>query len=104
MEEIVIFVTTASVKEAKLIGRLLVEEGLAACANILPAVSSIFFWEGKVCEEDEILLILKSRKSCFDRLSEMVKKHHSYSVPEIIALPIIVGSDPYLKWIRESTR
>lgn len=104
MDEIVVFVTTPSQEEGEKIGRSLVEKQLAACANILPSISSIFSWEGKVNHERESLIILKSRKECFSELMEEVKRHHSYSVPEIIALPIIEGSLPYLNWIRENTR
>ena len=104
MDEIVIFITTSSKEEGERIGRSLVEKKLAACANILSPVSSIFSWEGKVCHEEESLMILKSRRGCFAQLAEEVKKHHSYSVPEIIALPLVEGSADYLKWIRENTQ
>ncbi len=104
MGEVVVLITTASDEEAKKIGRLLVEEGLVACANIIPAVRSIFRWEGQVNEEQEALLILKSVSEVFHSLAATVKAHHSYSVPEIIALPIQSGSEPYLEWLREMSR
>ena len=102
-QEIVVFVTASSEEEATKIGRVLVEAGLAACANILPGVRSIFRWEGKISEEAESLIILKSRGELFDALAATVKKHHSYRVPEIIALPIVRGAADYLAWIREAT-
>ena len=96
-----VLITTASEEEAQKIGRILVEEGLVACANIIPAVRSIFRWEGQVTEEQEALLVLKSVSETFDSLEASVKAHHSYSVPEIIALPIQRGSEPFMEWLRE---
>jgi len=102
-QEIVILVTAASENEAGKLGRALVEAGLVACANIVPGIRSIFFWDGKVAEEQECLLLLKSRTDLFDALAASVKSLHSYSVPEIIALPIVRGSEEYLSWIRQVT-
>ena len=102
-QEMVVFVTAASEEEATRIGRALVEAGLAACANLIPRIRSIFSWEGKVAEEQECLIVLKSRSGLFDQLSAAVKRVHSYSVPEIIALPIIQGSAEYLAWIHDVT-
>jgi len=104
MEEIIVFVTTATKAEAETIAEQLVQTKLAACANILPHVTSIFSWEEKICKEEETLIILKSRKALFDPLAETIKKHHSYSVPEIIALPIVAGSEDYLSWLRKNTK
>lgn len=104
MGEVVVLITTASDEEAQKIGRMLVEEGLVACANIIPAVRSIFRWEGQVTEEQEALLILKSVSEAFDSLEAKVKAHHSYDVPEIIALPIQTGSESYMEWVREMSR
>ncbi|MEE8607115.1 MAG: divalent-cation tolerance protein CutA [Nitrospiraceae bacterium] len=101
--EIVVLVTAASEEEAYGIGRALVEAGLVACANVLPKIRSIFRWEGQVTDEQECLLVLKSRAELFEDLAAMVKQRHSYSVPEIIALPIVKGSVEYLAWIREVT-
>lgn len=103
-EEIVIFITASSKEEAQKIGGNLVELKLAACANILSPIQSIFRWQGKVCDEPEVLMILKSVKSNLDIIIEKVKQLHSYDVPEIIALPIIAGSDEYLNWIKEETK
>lgn len=103
MEEITVFITTATKADAEKIGTFLVETKLAACANILPGVTSIFSWKGKTCTEEEVLMIVKSRKALFSKLTEAVKKMHSYSNPEIIALPILDGSEDYLQWLRENT-
>ncbi len=103
-KKVVIFITASSVEEAEKIGNLLVEERLAACCNIVNSINSIFRWEGKICKESEVLLIVKSSLALFGDIIEKVKSLHSYEVPEIIALPIISGSGDYLKWIDEEIK
>ncbi len=100
---IVVFVTCGSEEEAVKIANILVEEKLAACANIVSSIRSIYRWEGKIWDEKEWLLIIKTQESRFEDLSDKVKSLHSYSVPEIIALPIIQASLPYLNWIKENS-
>lgn len=97
-------ITTPTFKEARAIGKKLVEEKLAACANIIPRVESVFFWQGRIRQERESLMVIKTQRSVFGRLMKRVKSLHRYSVPEIIALPITRGSKEYLQWIRETTR
>ncbi|MDT3777137.1 divalent-cation tolerance protein CutA [Nitrospira sp. MA-1] len=104
MEEIVVLVTVSSEAEATSLSRILVENGLAACVNIIPGVRSIFKWDGKISEEQEILLLAKTGRQAFDQLVIMVKANHSYTVPEIIALPIQLGSKEYLAWIQDATK
>ncbi len=82
----------------------LLEGHCVACANILPGVTSLFSWQGKICREEEVLMILKTRKDRFDQVARVVKKYHSYSVPEIIALPVLEGSEDYLTWVRDNTK
>ena len=103
-EALLVLITSASQEEAEKIARQLVEERLAACVNIVPQVRSLFWWENKLSEEEEVLLIVKTRRSRFSALGLRVKALHSYRVPEIIALPILEGSASYLQWIDESTR
>lgn len=102
--EVVVFVTTSSVGEAERIGQVVVDSRLAACANILQGVRSIFRWDNKVNVESECLIIMKTTLDRFSDLEAAIRQHHSYSVPEIIALPIIAGSIPYLEWITGETR
>jgi len=102
MSYIVVIMTTSNKEEAAKIVRSLLKERLIACANIVGPVSSLFWWQGKIDEENEFLVFMKSHKSLFERLSERVTEIHSYEVPEIIALPIIEGSPPYLKWLKTS--
>ena len=103
MSAIVVIVTASNEEEAAKIGRALVEERLAACANIVPKIRSIYRWEGKVQDDPEALMLIKTTDKAFDALVSRVKELHSYSVPEIIALPIGAGSSDYLSWIEEST-
>ena len=103
-DPIVVLITAGSSAEAEAIARRLVETHLAACVNILPQIRSLFWWEGKVSEEQEILLLVKSRRPLFDKLAAAVQELHSYTVPEVIALPIQFGTEKYLQWIGESTR
>jgi len=100
----VIFITCANKKEAKAIAASLIKQKLAACVNIASKVNSIFFWENKVDSADEILLIVKSKKDLMPKIIKAVKRIHSYKVPEIIALPIVAGDKPYLRWIDASVR
>jgi periplasmic divalent cation tolerance protein len=96
---IVVFVTTRDAEEAEKISKALVKRRLAACVNIVPEINSRFWWQDKLDTAAESLLIAKSRGSLLNDIIKAVKKIHSYSVPEIIALPIIGGSPDYLDWI-----
>ena len=100
-EFIVVLVTVGSVAEGERLARALVEERLAACVNRIPAVQSVYRWEGKVEESTEELLVIKTRADRFAALEKRVSELHSYSVPEVIALPIVSGSEAYLKWLGE---
>jgi periplasmic divalent cation tolerance protein len=102
-ETIAVFINFNSEEEAIRIARSLVEEHLAACANILSPVRSIYRWEGKILDEKEWTLILKTQRKRFEELEQKVKSLHSYSIPEIIAFPITEGSSSYLKWVEEMT-
>lgn len=96
-------ITTPNEDMAAEIAKALVQTQLAACANIIKDVRSIYSWQGKVQDDREVLMIVKTRRGLFDRLESKVKELHSYEVPEIIALPVIIGSEDYLRWLREST-
>lgn len=101
---VVVFITTKNITEAKKISERLLNERLAACINIVKGVQSMFWWEGKVDKAFEALLIVKTKKSLLQKLIKTVKSSHSYTVPEIIALPIIDGNKDYLKWIDKSSQ
>ena len=102
-EEIVVLITAPGEEEAVKIARALVEARLAACVNIINNVRSIYTWQGNLEDDSELLMIVKTRRGRFSELSAKVRELHSYDVPEIIALPIVDGSEEYLKWLNEST-
>ncbi|HEY1424282.1 MAG TPA: divalent-cation tolerance protein CutA [Candidatus Acidoferrum sp.] len=102
-DKLIVLVTCRSIKEAERIARTLVERRLAACGNILRSpVRSIYRWKEKIESAREVLLVLKTSSRRFPALQAAIKRLHSYEVPEIIALPITVGSDNYLSWLAES--
>ena len=103
MEEIVVFITASDEDEASKIAKALVEARLAGCVNIIKDIRSIYSWQEKIEDEKEALMVIKTQKILFDSLMEKVKELHSYKVPEIIALPIIEGSEDYLKWLKDVT-
>lgn len=100
---IIVFVTASSNSEAEKIANALVDKKLAACVNIVPNIKSIYIWEGKKEQADEFLLIIKSRKANFKKIIDAVKAVHTYTVPEIISLPITDGNPKYLEWIATIT-
>jgi periplasmic divalent cation tolerance protein len=104
MDRIVVLITAGSEEEAHNIAELLVKEKKAACVNIVPGVDSLFRWKGKIDSVRESLLLVKTKASLFPEVVSLVKETHSYEVPEIIALPIISGSEEYLKWLDSACR
>lgn len=102
MDYIVVMVTTAGQEEAEKISRALLENKLAACCSLVAGVRSLYWWQGKISDDQEVLLVIKSRADMFDKIKGTVAALHSYTVPEIIALPVVTGSEPYLKWIDQS--
>lgn len=103
MGEIVVLITTSDEVEAAKLAKALVQAKLAGCVNIIKDIRSIYSWKGKIEDEKEVLMVAKTQKSLLDPLMEKVKELHSYTVPEIIALPIIQGSEDYLRWLKEVT-
>ena len=101
MSEYVVVLCTAPLCGSEKIARAVVEEGLAACVNISP-VRSVFRWEGKVSDEREEMMLIKTERRLLDRLQARIKELHSYQVPEIIAIPILEGEGRYLQWISDS--
>jgi periplasmic divalent cation tolerance protein len=103
MSEILIISTTDTLELAQRIANSLVEEGDAACVNIVPEIRSIYRWEGKVCNETEFLLLIKSTSGLFESVRSKIRRLHSYQVPEVIALSITAGDPDYLDWLRSQT-
>ena len=100
---VVIFITTQNKKEADSIAKVLLEERLCACVNIVEKVDSLFWWKGSIDKTKESLLIVKTKKSLISQLTKKVKSLHSYEVPEVICLPIIGGNKEYLDWLNGVT-
>lgn len=103
MDEIVVLITASNEDEAARIAHALVESRLAACVNIIKDIRSIYRWQGKIEDDKEVLMIVKSQRKHFVALSKKVKEMHSYQVPEVIAFPITEGVEDYLNWLREAT-
>ena len=103
-EPIIVLVTCGSEEEALKIANALVESRLAACVNLVAPIRSIYRWEERIWDEKEWLLIIKTQRDMFEDLEKKVKSLHSYSVPEIVSLPIVEGSSSYLNWITENTK
>jgi periplasmic divalent cation tolerance protein len=100
---LVIFVTAENQEDAVRIGEEMVKAKLAACANIISGIQSIYRWKGKVVKGQEVLLMLKSTKSRYSALEKAIKGIHNYETPEIIALPVQEGLDRYIGWVRSET-
>ena len=99
-----IYVTASGSEEARRIGRALVEARLAACANVIDRVTSVYWWRGEVQEDDEAVLIAKTREDLVDDLTAKVKELHSYECPWVVALPVTGGNADFLDWIESETR
>ncbi len=103
MSEIVILSTTDSPELAQKIAAALVEAGEAACVSIVPGIRSVYRWKGTLCDEGELLLLIKTTSSCFESVRSTIRRLHTYQVPEIIALPVGDGDAEYLHWLRRQT-
>ena len=101
---IIVLMTTATREEAEKITRNLLDQKLIACANMVGPVSSLFWWKEKISQEDEFLVLMKTRSDLFEKLATKIKQMHSYEVPEIIAVPIAKGEQSYLEWLSGSLR
>jgi periplasmic divalent cation tolerance protein len=103
-EAIVVLMTAANGEEAARLADLLVGAHLAACVQMFPEMESVYRWEGKIERQAEILLLAKTTRSKFEELEREVRALHSYETPEIIALPIVAGSAPYLAWLNAGVK
>ena len=103
METYLVYVTTADDAEAKRIAKTVVEARLAACANVLGSVQSVYRWEGRMCEEAEVALVLKTSNDRKAALIDRIKQLHSYDTPCIVCMPIADGNQEFLKWIADET-
>ncbi len=104
MSYVLVYITAKDIDEAKKLGQALVSERLAACVNILPAMTSMYWWEGAVQQADEAVILAKTRQELARPLMDEVKRLHSYEVPCIVTLPITDGEPAFLDWIGKETR
>jgi periplasmic divalent cation tolerance protein len=102
MKEIIVLSTADTLELAKKIASTLVEEGEAACVNIIPGVLSIYRWEGKINEDQEFLLVIKSAEEKFEAIRTKIRQLHTYQTPEVIEIPIADGDAVYIDWLRAS--
>ncbi|HOJ43034.1 MAG TPA: divalent-cation tolerance protein CutA [Syntrophorhabdaceae bacterium] len=105
MEEYLqIYTTSDKIEVAETISERLINERLAACVQVLGPIKSIYWWQGKIETSNEWICIIKSKKGLYKQIEDTIKSLHHYDVPEIIAVPIVMGSEDYLKWVRHETR
>ncbi|MGE3954032.1 MAG: divalent-cation tolerance protein CutA [Parachlamydiales bacterium] len=101
---IVVFWTCGNIEEARRVGRLLVEQHLVACVNIIPEIESLYWWEGKVASDKEVKVLLKTTRERFKAVRELIQREASYDLPEITFIELTGGSKEYLDWVRAATR
>lgn len=101
-DKVVVLVTCGSAEEASRMARVLVEERVAACVNISGPIRSVYRWKRKLCDDAEVLLVIKTSRALFDRVRRTVERLHSYQVPEVLCLPVIDGAPNYLNWLSAS--
>jgi periplasmic divalent cation tolerance protein len=101
-DAIVVFMTAVNGEEAARLADMLVGSHLAACVQILPEMESVYRWQGKIERQSEVLLLAKTTKGKFEELEREVRALHSYDTPEIIAVPVVAGSAPYLQWLKST--
>jgi periplasmic divalent cation tolerance protein len=103
-DALLVFTTLPSADKAAELAKALIEERLAACANLLPAIRSIYRWQGKLQDENEVLVLLKTRAEHLERLKLRILELHPYEVPEVLAVPVEAGYQPYLEWLAGETK
>jgi periplasmic divalent cation tolerance protein len=101
---VLVLCTVPSFEKGKAIARVLVESRLCACVNIVPQLTSIYVWEGKICEDSEALLLVKTSRERVEELAAELGKLHPYETPEIVAFDVDSGADSYLSWVRRATQ
>ena len=104
METNLIYITAGNLDEARAIGKELVSQRLAACANIIDNINSFYWWDGEIQDDREVILLAKTKQSLVPELIEKVKAIHSYECPCIVSLPILDGNKPFLDWVVDETR
>ena len=104
MSAIIIYCTCPDIETADRISRLAIRQHMAACVNQLPGITSVYEWDGKIQQNQEVLLIIKSTQERFDAIQNLIREEHPYELPELIAVPITQGLPDYLEWIKQCTK
>ena len=99
MSEILVLSTVDTMERAEKIARAIVQEGKAACVNIVPGVRSIYRWKEEICDDSELLLLIKTTENNFERVRKRIRRLHGYDTPEVIAIPITAGDRDFLNWL-----
>ncbi len=102
--QIIVYTTTATKKEAQTLARLLVQKKVVACAQIDGPIQSVYRWKGEISTATEYRLVLKTERAKYSRVERIILAHHSYEVPEVIAVPVTAGSKKYLQWLKAQLR
>lgn len=102
-DALVVLTTVERAEDGARLARLLVEQELAGCVQLLPPMTSIYRWQGRVEEASEVMLLIKTTRAIYDQLEATLKQHHPYETPEIIALPVAAGSTEYFAWLTTAT-
>jgi periplasmic divalent cation tolerance protein len=102
IQTLIVYVTASTRKEAERLSRALVKEKLAACVSIIPGISSCYRWKGQIEQAKEILLMIKTTARRYPALEKRIRSLHSYSVPEIVAIPVVKGNPAYIEWLKKS--
>lgn len=103
-DALVVLTTVEKQEDGERLARLLVERELAACAQVLPPMTSVYRWRGNIERASETLLLIKTTRGAYPQLESAIKENHPYQTPEIVALPVVAGSDDYLRWVAGSVR
>lgn len=103
MDYILVLCTVEDKKQGKMIARQLISDGIAACVNIIPKLISIYRWDGEISEEEEALMLIKTKKPLFEQVRGRILQMHTYNLPEIISLDISNANKEYLNWINKET-
>ncbi|WKE65030.1 divalent-cation tolerance protein CutA [Gallaecimonas kandeliae] len=102
-QALVVLCTCPDEGSAEALAKTLLEARLAACVNLLPGMRSLYLWQGELCDEPEVQLVIKTQAKHFDALVQLLRAHHPYDTPEILALPVVAGAPDYLAWLKEVT-
>ncbi len=99
-EVVIVFVTVPDLREGSRISKAILTSRLAACVNVIPGIQSMYQWKGKIVQEKEAMLVLKTTRLRYQKLEQKIKQLNPYEVPEIIAIPLIYGLSQYIEWVK----